>query len=515
MTIFFPQGIAQFAEAVVSVRRIQKFLTYEEVEGALGVSMTDPDKEKDGDSLGSSDKDVDTRKEAAKMKQSESDGLKENSTTEHLSEAGVIVDSVTARWDPKATEYTLEGVNLHVQPGTLVAVIGPVGAGKSSLMHAILGELPLEGGTIKVNGEVSYASQEPWLFSASIRQNILFGLPMEKERYKKVVKTCALERDFQLFANGDKTIVGERGVSLSGGQKARISLARAVYRRASVYLLDDPLSAVDSHVGRHLFDHCMRDYLKGKIVILITHQLQYLQNADQIVILKHGKVEAVGSYDSLRETGLDFAQLLAAPSGKEEDDSTDTESFKKSGSLYKRQSSESSMDSAAADGEPSEPVINEEKRQKGSIGFEIYKAYCKASGGYTVVFFLMIAFILSQLAASGGDYFLTYWVNKEETRVVATSSLTTDETNSTDPSILNMNNGTEFGSENATGNALSEIFNDLFKAFRGLGDSDDDERYIDIYIFTGLTVATVVITLGRSMFFFQVCLHSYVPYLES
>ena len=157
----------------------------------------------------------------------------------HLSDAGVIVEKAVARWDAKATELTLDGVDLHVQPGTLVAVIGPVGAGKSSLIHAILGELPLESGSIKVNGNVSYASQEPWLFSGTVRQNILFGLPMDRERYKQVVKTCALERDFHLFADGDKTIVGERGVSLSGGQKARISLARAVYRRAEVYLLDD------------------------------------------------------------------------------------------------------------------------------------------------------------------------------------------------------------------------------------------------------------------------------------
>ncbi|EAT33880.1 AAEL013854-PA, partial [Aedes aegypti] len=452
MTIFFPQGIAQFAEAIVSVGRIQKFMSYEEDDRSLDSSSSEDPK---------------AGKDQTKMiKHSESDGLNENSeSNQHLSEAGVIVDSATARWDPKASEYTLEGVNLHVQPGTLVAVIGPVGAGKSSLIHAILGELPLEGGTIKVNGEVSYASQEPWLFSATIRQNILFGLPMDKERYRKVVKTCALERDFQLFSNGDKTIVGERGVSLSGGQKARISLARAVYRRAEVYLLDDPLSAVDSHVGRHLFDYCMRDFLKGKVVILVTHQLQYLQNADQIVILKHGRVEAVGSYDSLRETGLDFAQLLAAPSGKEDDDSTDTESFKRSGSLYKRQSSESSMESGINEGDSTAPIASEEKRQEGSIGYGVYKAYFKASGGYLVICLLMAAFILSQMAASGGDYFLTYWVNKEESRI----STVSDDVTVPD---------------------------------------DDDERLTDIYIFSALTVATVVITLSRSMFFFQAAMRA-------
>uniref|UniRef100_A0A182WC63 Multidrug resistance-associated protein lethal(2)03659 n=1 Tax=Anopheles minimus TaxID=112268 RepID=A0A182WC63_9DIPT len=514
MTIFFPQGIGQFAEALVSVRRIQKFMQYEEIEAAEGVSMVAVD----GKDISSSSSDLEEKSNADPLalpnskliRHSESDGLKESALSNHLSDAGVIVEKAVARWDSKATEYTLDGVDLHVQPGTLVAVIGPVGAGKSSLIHAILGELPLESGSIKVNGDISYASQEPWLFSGTVRQNILFGLPMDRERYKQVVKTCALERDFHLFSNGDKTIVGERGVSLSGGQKARISLARAVYRRAEVYLLDDPLSAVDSHVGRHLFDHCMRDYLRGKIVILVTHQLQYLQNADQIVVMMHGRVEAVGTYDKLRESGQDFAQLLAAPSGKE-DDSTDTESIKRSGSLYKRQNSESSMDSAVADGDGPETKAIEERQKEGSIGYDVYRAYFKASGGNVVVMLILFMFLLSQLSASGGDYFLTYWVNKAEERAPAVS----EESRA---SFSALNNGTAIGGVDdddfnatttfepptttpATMGGIAVFFTAIRQMFAS-GDEDED-RYIDIYIFTALTVATVVITLTRSMFFFR------------
>uniref|UniRef100_A0A182SQI6 ABC transporter domain-containing protein n=1 Tax=Anopheles maculatus TaxID=74869 RepID=A0A182SQI6_9DIPT len=516
MTIFFPQGIGQFAEALVSVRRIQKFMQYEEIEAAEGVSMVAAD----GKDVSSSSSDLEEKPNSDPLalpnskliRHSESDGLKESAVNNHLSDAGVIVEKAVARWDSKATEFTLDGVDLHVQPGTLVAVIGPVGAGKSSLIHAILGELPLESGSIKVNGDISYASQEPWLFSGTVRQNILFGLPMDRERYKQVVKTCALERDFHLFSDGDKTIVGERGVSLSGGQKARISLARAVYRRAAVYLLDDPLSAVDSHVGRHLFDHCMRDYLRGKIVILVTHQLQYLQNADQIVVMMHGRVEAVGTYDKLRESGQDFAQLLAAPSGKE-DDSTDTESIKRSGSLYKRQNSESSMDSTVADGDGPEKKPSEERQKEGSIGYDVYRAYFKASGGNVVVLLILFMFLLSQLSASGGDYFLTYWVNKAEEKAPAVS----EESQAT---FSALSNGTAIdGAEDddgfnatttflppttpaATAGGIAVFFTAIRQMF-ATGDEDED-RYIDIYIFTALTVATVVITLTRSMFFFRV-----------
>lgn len=341
----------------------------------------------------------------AKLKIDIIDELRKSSA--HLSTAGIQVKNIKAQWDAENTEYTLDDVNLHVQPGTLVAIIGPVGSGKSSLIQAILGELPIESGSINVNGIVSYASQEPWLFSGTVRTNILFGQPMNRDRYKQVVKKCALERDFALLPNGDKTIVGERGQSLSGGQKARISLARACYRNAGIYLLDDPLSAVDTHVGKHLFDQCLRDLLKNNIVILVTHQLQYLQHVDQIVIFNHGKVEAVGTYESLRETGLDFAKLLSDPS---KDDKLDDKSLNRSrsGSRLRRQSSDTS--NTSLDDKPDEsPMQNEEKRSEGAVGLSLYKKYFKAGGGFCFFYIMVLFCIFAQVLASGGDFFLTYW----------------------------------------------------------------------------------------------------------
>ena len=150
----------------------------------------------------------------------------------------------------------------------------------------ILGELSPLNGSCKVTGKIAYASQEPWIFSGTIRQNILCGLEFDSELYNKVIKVCALEKDFDLLPQGDVTLVGERGISLSGGQKARINLARALYIDADIYLLDDPLSAVDTHVGRHLFDQAINSFLKQKIRVLVTHQVQYLKEADQILVLK-------------------------------------------------------------------------------------------------------------------------------------------------------------------------------------------------------------------------------------
>ena len=199
-------------------------------------------------------------------------------------------------------------------------------------------------------------------------------------------------------------------MSLSGGQKARINLARAVYRKSAIYLLDDPLSAVDSHVGRHLFDQCIKGFLKDKIVILVTHQLQYLQNADQIVLLEHGKVEAVGTYESLRDSGLDFAKLLV----KEEEETFETSdnalnrSISKNSNRMKRQNSESSMTSSVDDA-PQNAMEVEEKRAEGSIGMRIYRAYFKAGGGYCIVAIVLLFFLVAQMSASAGDYFLSYW----------------------------------------------------------------------------------------------------------
>lgn len=213
MTVFFPQGVGQLAETVVSVQRIQKFMLSEELPSSDNTCSGD------------------------------------DATTDVECDGSVSFTGVSAKWSGESTENTLTNINLSVPGGTLLAIVGPVGAGKSSLLNVVLRELKIDAGAISIKGSVSYAAQEPWLFSSSVKQNILFGLPMDKEKYRKVVKCCALERDFELLPNGDRTLMGDRGVSLSGGQKARINLARSLYRDASIYLLDDPLSAVDTHVS--------------------------------------------------------------------------------------------------------------------------------------------------------------------------------------------------------------------------------------------------------------------------
>uniref|UniRef100_A0AAQ5Y652 Cystic fibrosis transmembrane conductance regulator n=1 Tax=Amphiprion ocellaris TaxID=80972 RepID=A0AAQ5Y652_AMPOC len=205
---------------------------------------------------------------------------------------------------------SLQNVSFSLKSNQLVAVIGPVGAGKSSLLSSILGELPAEKGVLKVKGQLTYAAQQPWVFPGSIRSNILFGKELNPQKYERTIRACALKRDLQLLPDGDQMLIGDRGATLSGGQKARVNLARAVYQDADIYLLDDPLSAVDAEVGRHLFEQCICGLLKNKPRILVTHQLQYLKAADQIVVLKEGHMVAKGTYTELQQSGVDFTSLL-------------------------------------------------------------------------------------------------------------------------------------------------------------------------------------------------------------
>uniref|UniRef100_A0A4W5KZC6 ABC-type glutathione-S-conjugate transporter n=1 Tax=Hucho hucho TaxID=62062 RepID=A0A4W5KZC6_9TELE len=203
-------------------------------------------------------------------------------------------------------------VSLEIKPGKLVAVVGVVGSGKSSLISAMLGEMHSAKGFVNVQGSVALVPQQAWIQNATLRDNILFGYPLEDSRFQATLEACALGPDLELLPGGDQTEIGEKGINLSGGQKQRVSLARAAYSQADVYLLDDPLSAVDSHVGKHLFEEVVgpTGILKDKTRILVTHGVSFLPYVDEIVVLKEGCVSEVGSYQSLKDRKGAFSEFL-------------------------------------------------------------------------------------------------------------------------------------------------------------------------------------------------------------
>lgn len=221
----------------------------------------------------------------------------------------VSLKNITCYWNGESSPC-IKNVSLDVKENDLVLVTGPVGCGKTSLLSALLGELPVKEGHISVTGNLVYVPQKPWVFSGTVRDNIIFGRKHNHSKFQSVIKACDLENDISTFPNGDQTVIGEKGVLLSGGQRARVGLARALYADGDVYLLDDPLSAVDAKVGRHIFMNCICGVLRNKTRILVTHQLQYLQGADHVVLMDKGAIAYEGTYEGLEHQSTTEFKLL-------------------------------------------------------------------------------------------------------------------------------------------------------------------------------------------------------------
>ncbi|KAJ7552374.1 hypothetical protein O6H91_06G052700 [Diphasiastrum complanatum] len=214
-------------------------------------------------------------------------------------------------WDPKAKRATLVNITFHVPVGSFVAIVGGTGQGKTSVISAILGEIPaIADSEATIRGSAAYVPQVSWIFNATVRDNILFGAPFDPVRYNRAIEVSALSHDLQQLPGGDLTEIGERGVNLSGGQKQRVSIARAVYANADVYLFDDPLSALDSHVARQVFDSCLHGELQEKTRLLVTNQLHFLSQVDKVLFVHEGEIKEQGTFEELMENGPLFKQLM-------------------------------------------------------------------------------------------------------------------------------------------------------------------------------------------------------------
>uniref|UniRef100_A0A4W5KEC7 ABC-type glutathione-S-conjugate transporter n=1 Tax=Hucho hucho TaxID=62062 RepID=A0A4W5KEC7_9TELE len=348
-------------------------------------------------------------------------------------------------------------VSLEIKPGKLVAVVGVVGSGKSSLISAMLGEMHSAKGFVNVQGSVALVPQQAWIQNATLRDNILFGYPLEDSRFQATLEACALGPDLELLPGGDQTEIGEKGINLSGGQKQRVSLARAAYSQADVYLLDDPLSAVDSHVGKHLFEEVVgpTGILKDKTRILVTHGVSFLPYVDEIVVLKEGCVSEVGSYQSLKDRKGAFSEFLdtyAKEEGKQhtgecvyptsdgeevglvpdlQDHQADTppedivsmtlkreSSIRRSqrnGSVRLRKNSSLKKPKPPADDETKkgQRLIEKETMETGQVKFSVYLQYLRAMGwGYATMFFLV--YFIQNVAFIGQNLWLSDWTNDAE-----------------------------------------------------------------------------------------------------
>lgn len=380
----FPQSMISISQAMISLKRLDDFMMSRELTGELVERIEG------------------------------CDGV-----------TAVQVEHGVFSWDDEGGEETLKDINIDIKKGQLAAIVGTVGSGKSSLLASILGEMHTIKGKVRVCGTTAYVAQTSWIQNGTIEENILFGLPMNREKYREVVRVCCLEKDLEMMEFGDQTEIGERGINLSGGQKQRIQLARAVYQDCDIYLLDDVFSAVDAHTGSEIFKACVRGALKDKTIILVTHQVDFLHNVDLIMVMRDGMIVQSGRYDQLLGGGTDFNALVAAhdtsmelvEAGSNTELEGDSPRQQKSpralathseGNGVSSSLTRSKSDTRQKVENGDAKLIKEEERETGKVSLRVYKDYCtEAFGWWGVVAALMFS-LLWQSTIMAGDYWLAY-----------------------------------------------------------------------------------------------------------
>jgi ATP-binding cassette subfamily C (CFTR/MRP) protein 1 len=275
-----------------------------------------------------------------------------------------------------------------------------------------------DSGDVELHGKVAYVAQQPWIVNATLKENILFGSPYDEERYEKVIKVCALTRDLEILPAGDATEIGEKGINLSGGQKARVSLARACYQNADVYLLDDPLSAVDVHVSKTLFEDCIKGFLAGKTIVLVTHQIQYLPRASHVAVIDNSRVSAYGTFEEISRTHPHLQTEIGGKAANGTGGESGTSPIENGSdkpvtspavkpSHKEGQQKVQAQSSSLATNDKGKTTTNE-TRNKGTIQMHVWVNYAKAMG-VAISVYLVCAYILSQGLQLSSDWQLSSW----------------------------------------------------------------------------------------------------------
>ncbi|XP_023764051.1 ABC transporter C family member 5 [Lactuca sativa] len=353
-----------------------------------------------------------------------------------MSNVAIEIKDGEFQWDSSSPRPTLSGIQMKVERGMRVAVCGSVGSGKSSFLSCILGEIPKTSGEVRICGSAAYVSQSAWIQSGNIEENVLFGNPLDKAKYKRVLHACSLKKDLELFSHGDQTIIGDRGINLSGGQKQRVQLARALYQDADIYLLDDPFSAVDAHTGSELFKEYILTALATKTVVFVTHQIEFLPAADLILVLKEGQIIQAGKYDELLQAGTDFNTLVSAHQEAIEAmdiyNHSDDESDDNHGLIKNCESAVSSIDTttmvpnesmSASDKKAikekkkakrsrKKQLVQEEERERGKISMKIYLSYMAAAYKGLLIPLIIIAQTLFQVLQIASNWWMA-WANPQ------------------------------------------------------------------------------------------------------
>ncbi|QRV93840.1 ABC transporter transmembrane region [Ceratobasidium sp. AG-Ba] len=432
--VFVPLVASSCGDAYVALGRISKFLTSEELEDEFEVQpegkyavdirgtftwerggappdvkskkskkpAAKTDAQTDAPKL---DKEALAKKKAEDQEKKTKAKEKKRREKQRLSQKKKGIDpNDSSDEEPVGPEpFKLVDVNLQIPKGSFVGIAGKIGCGKSSLLQAMTGEMRRTAGKVVLGGTTAYAPQQAWIQNMTLRQNVTFGKPDVQERFTDVVNACALRPDIEMLHDGEKTEIGERGVNLSVNDQARINLARVAYFGPDVALLDDPLSAVDSHVSKHILENCLLSGpLAGKTRILVTHQLHVLPYVDEVIYMDNGRIVERGTYADLVAAGGQFSQLVAEYGVAE-----DTE-MKQAGKDEK-----TVIDSGKAKeaDTPATKLMQGDERTTGAVGSDAYASYLRAAGGLSWSPFLILLLTLSQAANVLSTLFLGFWTS--------------------------------------------------------------------------------------------------------
>uniref|UniRef100_A0AAX7UKZ4 ATP-binding cassette sub-family C member 5 n=1 Tax=Astatotilapia calliptera TaxID=8154 RepID=A0AAX7UKZ4_ASTCA len=386
--VVLPPSVKATAEAVVALKRLRKILLIQNPEPYLM-------KKVDNDS-------------AIVMKNATFSWTRpESQSSPPPSTANGVSEHKTAETESSSA---LKNISFTLPKGNLLGVCGNVGSGKTSLISSILEQMHLLRGSITADGTFAYVSQQAWIFHGTVQENILMGEPFDQTKYDRVVDVCSLRADLKILPFGDQTEIGERGLNLSGGQKQRISLARAVYSNKDIFLLDDPLSAVDAHVGKHIFEECIKKELQGKSVILVTHQLQYLEFCDDILVLDDGEIREAGNHQTLMNASGRYAQLITNYQ-MEQSKSIFVISrmiklllfFLSAFDMSDEKDHETTSD---------DQLVHQESSTEGAVSLRTYHRYCQAAGGYILVFLTVLNIVLMIGSTAFSNWWLSFWLGK-------------------------------------------------------------------------------------------------------
>ncbi|KAK4616029.1 ABC-type transporter cicA [Fulvia fulva] len=420
-----PMVLGQVVDANESITRISEFLAAEEAnddsnwdndaENAISIEHAEftwernTKNESDG-APGQNPKGEKQRKLEAKQAKKDAEAeAKEDKWRSKLIEKGELdalpTPSSTTSLAEEARPFRIRDIDLNVGRDELVAVIGSVGSGKSSFLAALAGDMRKTSGSVTFGANRrAFCPQSAWIQNATVKDNITFGRDYNKKWYNDVVDACALRPDLDMLPAGDMTEIGERGITVSGGQKQRLNIARAIYFDADIIIMDDPLSAVDAHVGRHIMDNAICGLLKGKARVLATHQLHVLHRVDRIVWMKDGAIHKIATFPQLMESDQEFQELMkttAAEETKEDVEEVLEDEIEDEKTNAKKKKGK----------KPAAALMQNEERAVKSVGWGVYVAYIKASGSIMIAPLILFLLIISQGANIMTSLWLSYWTS--------------------------------------------------------------------------------------------------------